>query len=378
MIKILWLLFLLAQDVPKSEFKERRDAVAKSLGDAVVFLRAQKLAEGEPGIDENTARYDFSYLTGWYRAGSVLVLYKDLAILFTDDVDGAKKNAAVGEIRAIGEYETFLKDVVGKAKKYEWMHPWQSSRTENEVNREVTKLRLIKSKSELECLKKAADATNQAHSHAMKKCKPGMNEGALQKVIEDTFRAEGCPTNAFGSIVGSGKNGTVLHYMENKMDMAEKTLVVMDIGAEFQGYAADITRTIPVDGTFTEEHAKAYQAVLDAQKAAEAKLKPGATWGDLDRAAAKVLRDRGYAKTAYMNFHGLGHYVGLSVHDSGTYAEKFEPGMVITIEPGIYDKKAGYGIRIEDTYVVTKDGFERISAGAPREIEEVEKMMERK
>jgi Xaa-Pro aminopeptidase len=124
--------------------------------------------------------------------------------------------------------------------------------------------------------------------------------------------------------------------------------------------------------------------VLDAQKAAEAVCKPGATFSDLERAARKVFETRGMTDWSYAHAkdfsvrHGLGHYVGMAVHDSGSYREKFSAGMVITIEPGWYDKDAGYGIRIEDTYVITKDGFERLSAGAPREIEEIEALMKKK
>lgn len=397
MAKLLWILlfFLPArQDDPtisKSEFRERQAKMTRKLNDGLVVLRAAKLTEGEPGIDENTAKFDFSYLSGYYRAGAVLVLHEKTAILFTDDAEEARKRAIVETVLPLGRYEAFLKEVLPGAKKvYDWRHPSAredklASKKFKDVNPnlqirtnvcdEVTKLRLIKSEGELRCLRKAATATNRAHVNAMKSSKPGMNEGELQKVIEGTFRKEGCATNAFPSIVGSGKNGTILHYMENKDEMKAGTLVVMDIGAEYFGYAADITRTIPVDGKFTEEHRKAYQAVLDSQKAAEAVCKPGATWGDLDAAAAKVLRERGYEKTGYTNHHGLGHYVGLSVHDSGTYAERLEPGMVITIEPGIYDSQKGYGIRIEDTYVITKEGFERISAEAPREADEIEKIM---
>jgi Xaa-Pro aminopeptidase len=391
---MLTLLFLLLQDEPavsKLEYKARRGNLVQTLKDGLVVLRAQKLAEGEPGIDENTARFDFWYLAGWYREGDILVICGDDAILFTAAPEEARRKAAVEHVKRLDQYEIFLKETLPAAKTvYDWRHPWaredklasQKFRDINpnvqvrtNVNDEVTKLRLVKSVDELRCLKKAADATNQAHLAAMKSCKPGMNEGELQKVIEGTFRKNGCPRNAFGSIVGSGKNGVILHYMENKDKMEAGTMVVMDIGAEYEGYAADITRTIPVDGKFTDDHKKAYQAVLDSQRAAEKVCKPGATWADLDAAAAKVLRDRGYARTGYMSFHGLGHYVGLSVHDSGTYAEKLAPGMVITIEPGIYDRKAGYGIRIEDTYVITKDGFERISSGAPREVDEIEKLM---
>ncbi len=396
---LLGLLFLFLRPIqdeptiPKSEFQERCRKLGKTLNDGLVILRVPKLTEGEAGIDQNTACFDFSYLAGSYRPGAVLVIQDETTILFAEDVEEAKKSSAIDHVRPLERYEKFLKEVLPAAKKvYDWRHPWAKEnklasqkfkeinpgvQVRTNVNDEITKLRVIKSESELKCLRKAATSTNRAHINAMKSCKAGMNEGELQKIIEDTFRKEGCPQNAFPCIVGSGKNGTILHYMANKEEMKAETLVVCDIGAEYLGYAADITRTLPVDGKFTAEHKKAYQAVLEAQREAEKALKPGANWRDLDRAAAKVLRDRGYAKTGYMNFHGLGHYVGLSVHDSGTYSEAFEPGMVITIEPGIYDKTAAYGIRIEDTYVVTKDGFERISAEAPREVEEVETLMKR-
>ena len=399
MAKLIWMVLLLLrppQDeptIPKSEYQERCRKLGRVLNDGLVVLRAPNLTEGEAGLDQNTACFDFSYLAGPYRPGAVLVLQEETAILFVQEVEEAKKTGMVDNVRPLDQYEKFVKEVLPAAKKvYDWRHPWAKEnklasqkfkesnpglQVRTNVNDEITKLRVVKSESELRCLRKAATSTNRAHVNAMKSCKAGMNEGALQKVIEDTFRKEGCPRNAFPCIVGSGKNGTILHYMENKEEMKAETIVVVDIGAEYLGYAADITRTLPVDGKFTAEHRKAYQAVLDAQKAAEKALKPGAKWGDLDRAAAKVLRDRGYAKTGYTNFHGLGHFVGLSVHDSGTYGEAFEPGMVITIEPGIYDKKAAYGIRIEDTYVVTKDGFERISAEAPREVEEVEALMKK-
>jgi Xaa-Pro aminopeptidase len=157
--------------------------------------------------------------------------------------------------------------------------------------------------------------------------------------------------------------------------------MVVDIGASLLNYVTDITRTLPTSGKYSETQRKHYECVLDAQKAAEAVLKPGATFGDLERAARKVFEERGLTKWSYAHSrdrsvaHGLGHYVGLAVHDSGTYREKFAPGMVITIEPGWYDKDAGYGIRIEDIYLLTEDGFERLSADAPRETAEIEKAM---
>ena len=209
-------------------------------------------------------------------------------------------------------------------------------------------------------------------------------EKELDELVRSTFKKEGCPEVGFPPILGSGKNGTILHYMKNNQEIPKETLIVCDIGAAIDNYVTDITRTLPTSGKYSDEQRKHYQCVLDAQKAAEAILKPGATFVDLERAARKVFEDRGLRKWSYAHSndgqvrHGLGHYVGMSVHDSGGYRERFEPGMVLTIEPGWYDKDAGYGIRIEDIYLVTKDGCERLSAGAPREMEEIEKAMKGK
>jgi Xaa-Pro aminopeptidase len=181
-------------------------------------------------------------------------------------------------------------------------------------------------------------------------------------------------------------NGTVLHYMKNEKEIPKDTLMVVDIGAAIENYVTDITRTLPTSGKFSDLQRTHYQCVLDAQKAAEAILKPGASFVALERAARRVFEDRGLTAWSYAHSkdgtvrHSLGHTVGMAVHDSQSrdYSEPFKAGMVITIEPGWYDKDSGYGIRIEDTYVVTKTGFERLSAGAPREIDEIEKLMRKK
>jgi Xaa-Pro aminopeptidase len=158
----------------------------------------------------------------------------------------------------------------------------------------------------------------------------------------------------------------------------------MDLGAGYHGYSSDVTRTIPSDGRFDEgPEREIYRCVLDAQKAAEKILKPGVTWKQLDEAARAVIVERKLTRWSYAHAeddqvrHSLGHFVGLSVHDSGPYTRPLEAGMCITIEPGIYDKQQGIGVRIEDIYLVTPDGFERLSAAAPREIEEIEREMKK-
>jgi Xaa-Pro aminopeptidase len=215
----------------------------------------------------------------------------------------------------------------------------------------------------------------------MKAIKPGMNERDIQRIYEDGFK-QASATSGYGYICGSGIRGCTLHYMQNDQEIPDATLIVCDCGANYHGYVADVTRTFPTNGQFTKEQRAVYEAVLDAQKAAEALVKPGVTWTELHAAAAKVLKERGMTKWSYAHsndrsvVHGLGHHVGLGVHDAGEYG-KLEAGMVITIEPGVYDKDQKFGVRIEDMYIVTKGGFERLSTGAPREIEEIEKLMKR-
>jgi len=199
-------------------------------------------------------------------------------------------------------------------------------------------------------------------------------EYQLAAVAEFMFLWNGASGTAFSSIAGSGPNSCVLHYSRNSRKMEAGDIVVLDFGPDYLYYGSDIARTFPVSGKFSKEQAKAYQAVLDAQKSAIESVRPGATFEILDAAARKVLRRSGYEK--YME-HGIGHYVGMSVHDVGKSAP-FEAGVVIAVEPGIYVTDKNLGIRIEDTILVTEDGCEILSRGAPKEIAEIEKVMAEK
>ncbi len=384
--------------IPKSEYAERRAALLEKLGgDGVVVIAAEKLLPGMSGIDANTPKFDYTYLAGYHAEGDLLVIVsgeKEPFIFTNERVEKVKGLSGVERVLPRAKWDAFLKDVLPGAKTV-FTRVRAAAKTQIEeaapdaaINPkgktpagQLTRLRMVKSKTEIEMMKKAADATNKAHIAAMKACRSGLNEGELQKVIEDTFKKEGCDGLGFPSIVGSGKNGTILHYMENSKDIPEGTLVVCDIGASHQGYVTDITRTLPTDGKYSDDQKAAYQCVLDAQKAAEKILKPGVNFGELEAAAQAVFAERKLTKWSYAHArdfsvrHGLGHFVGLSVHDSGVYQQGLPEGAVITIEPGWYDKDKAYGIRIEDIYLVTKDGFERWSAGAPREVEEIEKIM---
>ena len=296
----------------------------------------------------------------------------------------------------------------------------------------VQRLRAKKSPAELELIRTAVNITVDAHRQAFQAMEPDMNEFEIQSLIEYTFRRNGADRPSFATIVGSGPNSTTLHYNADDRFMRAGEVVVMDIGASYRGYAADVTRTVPVSGTFTADQRAIYQLVRDAQAAAEKAATPGATFGAMSRAAAETI-ERGLARLGLIEavgatveggealcgqagvscpqwrmyyMHGLGHGIGLDVHDpeQAYYDEgRIGVGSAFTIEPGVYvrskllsiipdtpknraliakirpavERYANIGVRIEDDYIITANGVEWISR-APREISEIEGMMAQK
>lgn len=264
-------------------------------------------------------------------------------------------------------------------------------------------MRLFKSTAEIKLMRKAAEISALAHKKAMQICQPGLKEYQLDSEINYIFTHHGAHSPAYPSIVGSGSNACTLHYIENMDTVRDGDLVLIDAGAEYQYYAADITRTFPVNGKFSNHQRALYQIVLDAQYAAIAEVKPGNHWDQPHNAAVKViakgLHELGILKGSVKNIiekekykrfymHRTGHWLGMDVHDVGEYKEGeawrvLEPGMTLTVEPGIYiapesenvaKKWWGIGIRIEDDVLVTKDGCEVLSAGVPKEVDEIEKL----
>lgn len=238
----------------------------------------------------------------------------------------------------------------------------------------VAPVRLIKDQGEIALLERAIDITCSAQIEAMQSIRPGHYEYELQAVIEYIFKRYGATGLAFNSICGSGPNTCVLHYGKNRRRMADGDLVVVDVGARFHGYCADVTRTLPINGRFSKRQREIYEVVLKAQQAAIDTVRPGVTLRDVHMAARKVISDAGYAR--YFP-HGTSHWLGLEVHDT-PYAPRgvvLKPGMVLTVEPGIYIADESLGVRIEDDVVVTKTGSRVLSASAPRTVAEIEALM---
>ncbi|HSE36724.1 MAG TPA: aminopeptidase P family protein [Blastocatellia bacterium] len=249
-----------------------------------------------------------------------------------------------------------------------------------DVSKIVGEMRKVKSPAEIELLQKAVDVSNEGHREIARAIKPGAYEYEAQAALEAAWTRLGAERPGYPSIVGSGINGTILHYNENRKRIDAGDLVVVDAAAEYSYYTADITRTFPASGKFTPRQREVYQLVLDAQRAAEKAFVPGkSSLNDLQRAAKKVmesspLRDKqGNTLDKYF-IHGLGHWIGMDVHDVGNYGV-LPVGSVFTIEPGIYLPDEGFGVRIEDDYLVTDKGLVKMSAKLPSEPDEIERMM---
>lgn len=268
----------------------------------------------------------------------------------------------------------------------------------------IHEMRLVKSDEEVALMQRSADIAAEAHREAMASARPGMKEYEIDALIEYVFRRSGAAAPAYNSIVGSGVNATILHYVDNDAELKDGDLLLIDAGAEYEGFASDITRTFPVGGRFTEAQRDIYQLVLDCQEECVRLVKPGVTLeamhqrsveiltegmvrlGLLRGDVAKLIEEEQYKKF-YM--HRLGHYLGMDVHDAGAYHKEgqprpVEPGMVMTVEPGIYvaedaedipDKYRGIGVRIEDDVLVTPDGYRVLTDKAPKQVAEIEALM---
>ncbi|WP_454053698.1 aminopeptidase P family protein [Clostridium sp. Marseille-Q7071] len=249
----------------------------------------------------------------------------------------------------------------------------------------IASLRVIKSEEEIELIKKAIDLTKEGIYNMMSNSRVGMMEYELEACFDYTLRKNGVRVTAFNTIIGSGKNGTVLHYEENNCEVKDESLVLLDLGAQYELYNGDISRTFPINGKFTERQKAVYDVVLRAQKAIEAAVKPGVMWKDINELSKKELakgcKELGLIKEdnelSNYYFHSFGHFLGLDTHDVGHYNIPLQPGMILTNEPGLYISEEGIGIRIEDDLLVTEDGCINLSKDIIKEIDEIEEFMTR-
>ncbi len=254
----------------------------------------------------------------------------------------------------------------------------------NDIRSQIGAMRQKKSPGELAFLTKAVDASLDAQLAAMKTMRPGLYEYQVAAKMVYVHSMEGCEAEGYAPIVGAGFNSTALHYDQLSKKIEDGDIVVLDVAGQFSGYSADITRTLPANGKFTPRQREIYEIVLGAQNAAIAALKPGMTFdrkgpNSLFQIAYEYINSHGKDKEGrslgrYF-IHGLGHHIGLDVHDAGDPNRSLEPGMVVTIEPGIYMPEENLGVRIEDDFLVTDTGYKFLSEKLPRSIEEIEKSM---
>ena len=417
-----------AGPVPVELLQARRQALLGKIKSGVAVIRgASELSNDPPDSDYPQATSfrqdnDFFYLTGlethdsWLIAVAADSSHGDFYLLipprnpqverWTGPKLGPGPDAAtatgipVANIHSADSIEMFLRRVVNQAGRGAASRPplW-IRHTERDTRPEFIRdlmqtsyglpgqdllpvlgaLRQVKDADEIRRLTRAVEISAEGHVAAMKAAKPGAYEYEIEAAAEYTFRRLGAERVGYPSIVGSGFNSTVLHYDDNRRQAQSGDLIVMDMGAEFGYQTADVTRTIPANGKFTPRQKAIYELVLGSQQAAIDSIRPGITLRDLDRIARQYMTTNsgelcGPGGCVKYFIHGLSHWIGMDVHDVSGRAP-LAPGMAFTIEPGIYIPEEGLGVRIEDDFLVTSTGFVHLSKGAPRTVEEIEKLM---
>ena len=412
---------------PNNIYAERRARLRAQLDGPVVLF-------GFTGKENSSPSYifaqqeDFYYLTGHNEEGAALLLIPATAagkswagpaeILFlpqrnpvTERWDGPRMgptdsdaservgsesvqpfSVLKGELENLSKVFTTFYAILPKDNERGYPHSktwanWLSQvlpqSSTRDISAKIAALRQVKSPSEIELLTRAIDLSVDAHFEAMKTMRPGIYEYQVAARMEYVMKSGGCEGPAYAPIVGSGFYSTVLHYNDLTQKIQPGEIAVLDVGCSYSGYAADITRTLPADGKFTPRQREIYEIVLGAQNAALAALKPGMTMGRGPNGLQKIAfdyinthgKDKDGKPLGRYFIHGLGHHIGLNVHDAGLNDRPLESGMVITIEPGIYIPEENLGVRIEDDVLITETGYKLLSARLPRTVDEVERIM---
>jgi Xaa-Pro aminopeptidase len=415
---------------PKSEFRERRKRLMEKLKDgAIVLGGAHEEDFGEVGRFRQGN--DIMYLTGVQTPAAYLVLVPQALVpdrpaqeilfipprnLIHERWTGvqvgpgaeAAKMFGITEVAGSDTFQQRLREILSALPRKAGQSPVKlytitPSGPAAELSRErqfadslrrqfpealiedvspaIAEMRKIKSEAEVRLMQKAVDITGEAHRDTARAIRPGVYEYEVQGALEYAFTRNGAERPGFPSIVGSGIYSTILHYNENRKKIEAGETVVVDIGAEYSYYTADITRTYPAGGKFTPRQREIYQLVLDAQRACEKAFKPGQmSMYQLGQVATEVmrkspLRDRAGNTLERYFIHGLGHWLGMDVHDVGSYDGPLPPGSIITIEPGIYIPEEKLGVRIEDDYLVTASGLIKLSGKIPSDPDAIEQLM---
>ena len=383
---------------PLAEYASRRARLTEQIKGGALVLFGRE----ESDLVKFKQEDYFYYLTGFSEPDAVLVIdatgpqAEEILFIAPRNPSQERWNGATMSAGTEGQKETGIKSVQVSAEftpavtRIVQKNPKIYTLTSNRANVDrlrgmaasadfqnaaplISSLRLKKSATELALLEKTVKITLLGQEAAARTIAPGVWEYQVEAALEHQFRWNGAEGPSFPSIVGSGPNSTVLHYNASTRQMKAGDLVVVDIGSDYSGYAGDVTRTYPVSGKFTPRQREIYQIVLDAQKAALAVIKPGVTINQVHQAATNVIREKGYAREFP---HGTSHHLGLYVHDPGDTRRPLEPGMVITVEPGIYLDQEQLGVRIEDDVVVTETGY-RMLSDFPKEIADIEALMAR-
>lgn len=384
-------------------YKARRLALMDSLkeGTAILFSQGRYT---ETGYQPDG---DFWYLTGLDEEGAVLMLspgerYKEIIFLPPRDTESEKwagwRPAITDSLKELWQVDDIERTpslgsmLTGRMKHSPILHLISRPVSPNDQvppdlelynkvssrvpgvstknsSRFVESMRMIKTPEEIAAIEKAIAITIDGISEIVAAMKPGITEYQLEAILETSFKRHGSQYMAFPAIIAAGGNSHFLHYQKCQDTLRAGQLLLMDVGADWDRYSADITRTVPVDGRFTPEQARIYDLVLEAQQAAIDIIKPGVTNYDVDEAAREVFRKAGYIDSYW---HSTGHHLGLSTHDPADYGKPFRAGMIVTVEPGLYFPELQFGIRIEDDVLVTEKGSRVLSADIPKDRLELE------
>lgn len=405
---ILFALVAAAQTVTLQEFAQRREQLRANLPDSVIVLWAY--APGPEMHDRNGffQEANFFYLSGWNQPHAAMLLCSscpqgEREIIFLPKRN-ARREIYDGPMVAPGDtgdkartgfalvlpdeqLEQRILKAMGHATQIYTLFDGHEAalsklaplRTVKDVRASITALRVKKSDAELSILQKAIDASIAAHFESWKATRPGLHEYEVSARMQQAYFALGCERNAYAPIVGSGPNSVILHYNQNKRKMDSGDVLLMDVGGEYSMYAADITRTIPVNGKWTPRQRQIYDLVLGAQNAVIAAAKPGVMLKDLTQVARDWFNNQGKGPEDkpwgdYL-LHGVSHHIGLDVHDPYDPTLPLAEGNVITVEPGLYLAAEKIGIRIEDMIVITKDGARVLTSALPKDAAAIERGM---